>query len=212
MPEDLSGAPYVVAGSNRHLLSSSGDRLYARGDLPEGETGFGIYRAGNLFVDPETRETLGQEAIDIGSARLREDHEEDINQFEVTRVTEEVRVGDRMLANEIRRISATFQPRPPADDNVQGVMLAVDSGVTQIGKLDVVAVNRGSREGMEEGYVMAIYQRGEIVRDEIMNENVQIPDVRAGLLMIFRVFDKMSYGIVLKSDRPLKVFDKVKSP
>ena len=91
-------------------------------------------------------------------------------------------------------------------------MMAVDAGITQIGKLDVVAVNRGAREGMEEGYVLAIYQRGEIVRDEILNENVQIPDVRAGLLMVFRVFEKMSYGIVLKSDRPLKVFDRVTSP
>jgi len=210
-PEDLEDAPYVIAGANRHLLSSAGDRLYARGMLPEGETGFGIYRAGNLFVDPETGEALGLEAKDIGSARLREDHEEDIHQFEVTRITEEVRNGDRMLANEIREIAATFQPRAPGSD-LDGVMLAVDSGVTQIGKLDVVAVNRGAREGVEEGFVLAIYQRGEIVRDEISNENVQIPDVRAGLLMVFRVFEKMSYGIVLKSDRPLKVFDKVTSP
>ncbi len=210
-PIDLEAAPYVIAGANRHLLSSAGDRLYARGDLPENETGFGIYRAGNLFVDPETGEELGLEAIDIGSARLREDHDEDINQFEVTRITEEVRNGDRMLPNEIRTISATFQPRAPSDE-VDGVMLAVDSGVTQIGKLDVVAVNRGAREGIEEGYVLAIYQRGEIVRDEISNENVQIPDVRAGLLMVFRVFEKMSYGIVLKSDRPLAVFDRVSSP
>jgi hypothetical protein len=162
-------------------------------------------------VDPETGEALGLEAKDIGSARLREDHEEDIHQFEVTRMTEEVRNGDRMLANEIREIAATFQPRAPGSD-LDGVMLAVDSGVTQIGKLDVVAVNRGAREGVEEGFVLAIYQRGEIVRDEISNENVQIPDVRAGLLMVFRVFEKMSYGIVLKSDRPLKVFDKVTSP
>jgi hypothetical protein len=210
-PEDLENAPYVVAGSQRHLLSGAGDRMYVRGSLPENEVGFGIFRAGEIFVDPETREVLGMEARDIGSARLREPQREDISQFEVTRTTEEVRNGDRLLPNEARKISASFQPRAPAD-TVSGVMLAVDGGVTQIGTMDVVAINRGARDGIEEGYVLAIYQRGEVVRDEIMNEKVQIPDVRAGLLMVFRIFEKMSYGIVLKSNRPLAVNDKVTEP
>ncbi len=211
LPEDLEGAPYVIAGAQRHLLSSAGDRLYARGDLPEGETGFGVYRAGILFKDPASGEVLGLEVLDIGNVRLRKDHEEDVNEFEVTRVTEEVRNGDRLLPPEIREISATFQPRAP-DTQIDGVMLAVDGGVNQVGMLDVVAINRGSREGLEEGHVLAIYQTGEVVRDEIKNENVRIPDVRAGLLMIFRSYEKMSYGIVLKSDRPLMLMDRVTSP
>lgn len=210
-PEDIEDAPYVLAGPARHLLSTAGDRLYARGELPEGETGFGIYRPGTMFVDPFTRETLGMEARDIGSARLRENHEDGINQFEVTRITEEVRKNDRLLANEPRAISATFQPRAPGGE-IEGVMMGVDSGVTQIGKLHVVAINLGARDGMEPGVVLAIYQRGEIVKDEIENENVQIPDVRSGLLMVFRTFEKMSYGIVLKSDRQLRILDKVTQP
>ena len=108
-------------------------------------------------------------------------------------------------------MSASFQPRAP-DGTVSGVMLAVSGGGTQIGTMDVVAINRGTREGMQEGYVLAIYQTGEIVRDGIRNEKVQIPDMRAGLLMVFRTFEKMSYGIVLKSNRPLAVNDKVTEP
>jgi hypothetical protein len=209
--EEMDDAAYVLAGPARHLLSTAGDRLYARGELPEGETGFGIYRPGMLFVDPFTGEELGLEARDMGSARLRENHEDSINQFEVTRITEEIRKNDRLLANEPRKISATFQPRAP-DGPVEGVMLAVDGGVTQIGKLDVVAMNLGARDGMEPGVVLAIYRRGEIVKDDFENEDVQIPDVRAGLLMVFRTFEKMSYGIVLKSDRQLTVLDKVMQP
>jgi hypothetical protein len=91
-------------------------------------------------------------------------------------------------------------------------MIAVDGGVTQIGTLDIVAINKGYRDGMEEGHVMAIYQQGEIVHDQIRKENIQIPDVRAGLLMVFRCFEKMSYGIVLKSNRPLAVMDRVGKP
>ncbi|MEP5765911.1 MAG: LysM domain-containing protein [Halieaceae bacterium] len=211
LPIDLDAAPYVIAGGQRHLLSTPGDRVYVRGSLPEGEVGFGIYRGGQVFVDPGTREVLGVEAADIGSASLNEAHEEDINELEVTRVTEEVRKGDRLLPNESREIAASFQPRAP-EKHISGVMLAVDSGVTQIGTLDIVAINLGTRDGAEEGHVLAIYRTGEVVRDEIMNENVQIPDVRAGLLMIFRTFEKMSYGIVLKSNRPLEVMDRVTSP
>lgn len=210
-PEDLSGSPYVVAGAQRHLLSSAGDRLYARGELPEGETGFGVYRSGTLFADPESGEVLGLEVLDIGSVRLRKDNDEDVNEFEVTRITEEVRNGDRLLPPEVREVSPTFQPRAP-DIDINGVMMAVDGGVNQVGMLDVVAINRGARDGLEEGHVLAIYQTGETVRDEVANEFVRIPDVRAGLLMVFRNFEKMSYGIVLKSDRPLQVMDRVATP
>jgi len=213
-PDDLEDAPYMVAGGGRRLLSSAGDELYARGVLPEGETGFGIYRQGQLFKDPETGELLGQEARDIGSARLRAAEtgdEGDVSRFEVTRITEEVRVGDRLLPPEEREISATFQPRAPMN-NVEGVMMAVDAGVSQIGTMDVVAINLGLRNSIEEGHVLVIYRRGELVLDRIKNEMVQIPDSRAGLLMVFRSFQKMSYGIVLKSDRPLAVMDRVISP
>jgi len=210
-PEELDNAAYVVAGAQRHLLSSAGDQFYSRGPLPEGETGFGIYRRGEIYADPKTREVLGLEAKDIGSARLFDRHEDDIARLEVTRVTEEVRNKDRLLPIEVREIAATFQPHAP-EDRVDGFMIAVDGGVTQIGLLDVVVLNRGEREGIDEGTVLAIYQTGEIVRDEVKNENIQIPDSRAGLLMVFRTFEKMSYGIVLKSNRPLAVMDRVSNP
>lgn len=210
-PEDLANAPYVVAGAQRHLLSSAGDMIYARGMFPEGESGFGIYRQGEIYVDPITGEVLGVQAQDIGSARLRQAHEDGTTRLEVTRVTEEVRNEDRLLANEARAIDASFQPRAPYRD-IQGLMIAVNHGVTQIGTLDIVAINRGFRDGMEEGHVLAIFQKGEIVRDSLRNELLQIPDVRAGLLMVFRTFEKMSFGIVLKSNRPLAIMDRVGKP
>jgi nucleoid-associated protein YgaU len=210
-PAVLDAAPYVLAGDKGHLLSSAGDLVYARGQFPENEIGFGIYRQGQVYVDPLTQEILGLEAQDIGSARLLEEHDEDIAQLEVTRIAEEVRNWDRLLPNESRRIAASFQPHA-ADRNISGFMIAVDGGVSQIGTLDIVAINRGERDGVSGGQVMAIYQTGEIVRDDIARQNIQIPDARAGLLMVFRAFEKMSYGIVLKSNRPLAVMDRVGNP
>lgn len=210
-PEEIGIAPYVVAGAQRHLLSAAGNDFYARGVVPEGETGFGIYRQGETYIDPVTEELLGYQAIDIGSARLLEKNDGDISNFEVTRVTEEVRNGDRLLPNEARNITTTFFPMAP-DFDVDGVMIAVDGGVSQIGTLDVVAINRGQREGMEAGHVLAIYQKGEVITDTVAKEQVRMPDVRAGLVMVFRSFEKVSYGIVLKSNRPLAVSDRVTNP
>jgi hypothetical protein len=210
-PEELNAAPYVVASDQRHLLTAAGGEFYARGTVPEGEKGFGIYRTGEIYSDPETLEILGYQARDIGSARLLKSHPDDILQMEVTRVTEEVRLDDRLLPNESRVIASSFQPHAPSGP-VEGVMIAVDGGVNQIGTLDIVAINRGSREGMEAGVVLAIFQTGEVVEDKRMKQKVQMPDIRAGLLMIFRSFEKMSYGIVMKSNRPLAVMDRVGEP
>jgi hypothetical protein len=210
-PPDLDSAPYVVASDQRHLLTASGGLFYARGLFPEEETGYGIYRRGETYVDPLTKEVLGLRAQDIGSAILRERHDDDVVQLEVTRINEEVRNGDRLLPNESRNIAATFEPHAPEED-VAGLMIAVDGGVSQIGVLDVVAINLGWREGMAAGQVLAIFQTGEIVRDAQLGTMVQMPDTRAGLLLVFRPFEKMSYGIVLKASRPLAVMDRVAKP
>ena len=209
--EDMEEAPYVVASDQQHLLTAAGGQFFARGTVPEGETGFGIYRTGETYVDPDTGEVLGVKAQDIGSARLLDEHEDRVMRLEVTRVTEEVRLEDRLLTNESRQIESHFQPRAP-DTPVNGVMIAVDRGVSQIATLDVVAINRGERDGIEVGHILAIYQTGEMVRDSIARQRVQMPDTRAGLLMVFRTFEKMSYGIVLKSTRPLAVMDRVSDP
>lgn len=209
--ETLDAAPYVVAGEKRHILSAAGDLFYARGAFPEGETGFGIFRRGDIYEDPLTGEVLGVQAMDIGSAVLEEAHDEDITQLEVTRVTEEVRNADRLLPNETRSIDSTFYPRAP-DADIDAFMIAVDGGVSQIGTMDVVAINLGDREGMEAGTVLAIFQTGEEVRDPVTREKIRMPDMRAGLLMVFRTFEKVSYGIVMRSDRPLAVGDRVTNP
>ena len=86
------------------------------------------------------------------------------------------------------------------------------NGVTQIGQYDVVIINKGLRDGLEQGSVLTIYKTGELVRDRIQNERVQLPDERAGMLMVFRPYDKLSYGIVLDASRQMEIMDKVRNP
>lgn len=209
---EINNSAYVVAGAQGHLISSPGDRIFGRGPFPDGERVFGIYRAGDTYRDPITEELLGYQAADIGNADLLSSNKDEVTELEITRVTEEVRITDRLLPMEERIIDATFHPRAPAEEIVDGFMIAVDGGVSQIGTTDIVVLNRGKREGLEPGMVLAIYQTGGLVYDQIAAGNVQLPDVRAGLLMVFETFEKASYAIVLKTNRPLKVMDKVKNP
>ena len=110
-----------------------------------------------------------------------------------------------------RDITATYYPSNPEGD-VDGSIVSVIDGVSQIGQYDVVVLNRGQREGIENGNVLAVYKRGEQVRDPYTNEVVQLPPSRAGMLMVFRVFEKLSYGLILSADQSLSVLDKVRNP
>ncbi len=182
--ELFEGAPYVVAGNAERVISGKGDRVYARGQFDEELPAYGIFRQGKTYLDPETGEFLGINADDIGGGDLVAT-EGDIATLRLNRVTQEVRLGDRLFPTEERAINSSFQPSSPATD-VQGVILDVPRGVTQIGQFDVVALNRGARDGLAEGNVLAVYKTGETVRDRVTGERVKIPDERAGLLMVFR--------------------------
>lgn len=209
---ELEDAPYVLAGDQRHLLSVPGDSIYARGNFPEGERAFGIFRSGQAYHDPISNELLGYQAQDIGNAKVLSGSSEEVVELEITRITEEVRVKDRLLPMQERILDATFHPRPPSEEISDAFMISVPGGVTQIGTNDIVVLNKGSRDGLEAGTVLAVYQAGELVLDQVQNDNVQLPDVRAGLAMVFEAYEKASYAIILKSDKPLKVGDKVKNP
>lgn len=208
--DELETAPYVLAGQDGRLIAGAGDEVHARGTFPEGEKNFGIYRAGQVFKDPVTGEVLGKEATDIGSVRLRE-VEGEIGTLMVNRTRREINGADRLLPAVEQKLMATFFPSAPESD-VDGVILAVEDGVSQVGFLDVVILNRGAREGLKEGNVLAIYQVGATIKDPVTEKPVQLPDTRAGLLMIFRTFEKLSYGVVLSATKPLEVMDRVTNP
>ncbi|AJE19621.1 LysM peptidoglycan-binding domain-containing protein [Azotobacter chroococcum] len=207
---EFEGAPYVVAGNAERVVSGAGDRVYARGDFSAGEAAYGIFRQGKTYVDPETKEVLGINADDIGTGEMVAE-EGDIATLVLRRSTQEVRIGDRLFATEERAVNSTFMPSEPASP-IDGVILDVPRGVTQVGNFDVVTLNKGSRDGLAEGHVLAVYKTGETVRDRITGEPVKIPDERSGLLMVFRTYERLSYGLILTASRQLAVMDKVRNP
>ncbi len=205
----LTKAPYILAGPQKRIVAGAGDEAYARGKF-EDLTNFGVYRKGQAYFDPKTKEFLGLQAMGIGAVSIKS-LKGDIATVDVIRANEEVRVGDNLLPSEDRSTSSVFYPSGP-DSDISGTIIGVEGGVQQVGKYNVVMINRGDREGLKVGNVLAIYKKGEVVVDRVSGGKVSLPDERAGLLMVFRTFNKMSFALVLEADRPLTVGDSLQNP
>ena len=206
--EALNGAPYVLEGEDGRIITGAGDQIYARGEKPADNVG--VFRRSKEFRDPETGEFLGLEARSIARGEVIAENK-DVLTLRLKQSNEEVRIGDRLLVGEERRITTSFVPSSP-DSDIEAQMISVDGGVSQIGQFDVVAINRGEREGLKPGNVMAVLKSGNLVRDPVTNETIELPSERAGLMMVFQTYEKMSYGLILQATRPLSVGDKVTNP
>jgi len=208
--DELTDAPYVLAGDEDHIIMGIGSYLYARGDWDSNQKAYGVYRRGPVYTDPETNEVLGFAALDMGIVRY-ESKEGDIARFKVQSSNEEIRIGDHLLATEQRKVNSTFYPKAPKAE-IDGQIIHVFSGVKNVSLYDVVVLNRGDRDNLEVGDVLAVFGKGEIVKDRKTKELLKLPDHRRGMLMVFRTFEKAAYGLVLKSSAPLSVLDRVANP
>ncbi len=210
-PRELENAPYVVQGDSGRLLTGAGDRMYVRGrELGAVGDSYSVVRRAINLIDPDTGELLGLEAEEIGTARIIS-LSGDIATMSVTSSREDIRIGDRILPMETRALDPTFFPSAP-QNSIRGRILKVLGGVSQVGSLSVVVLNVGDREGIEVGNVLSIHQQGAVVRDRERNEQIRLPSEEAGLMMVFRVFERVAYGIVLEARRPLAVLDEVRNP
>ena len=208
--KQLDAAPYVLSGSQQHVITSAGDLFYARGVFNQDMTMYGIFRQDEVYRDAVTNELLGIHAVDIGSAKIK-NVEKDVAQLSVLRSTREILANDRLLPNEERRIDSIFYPSSPATA-IEGQVIDVVSGVSQVGAMSVVVINKGEREELKVGNILAIYQEADKVRDPVTGEWVKLLNERAGLLMVFNVFEKASFGLVLQADRPLQIPLVVRNP
>lgn len=209
--DTLDNAPYMVQSDEEHLIAATGNRIYVRGVADSSVKNYSVVHSGKTYKDPDTDEVLGYEAIYVGDAVLL-DHG-DPSTFKLGSTKREVLIGDRLLASGEDSYNAHFLPRVP-DVQIEGRILAVMGGVNQIGTHQVVVINRGEREGLEPGHVLAVYQLGKTVRDTVSSDSsdtVKLPDVRAGTMMVFRTFDRLSYALIMRANRNLQVLDSVRT-
>lgn len=200
--QDLDNAPYIVAADAGRVLGGNGERVYARGVLDPTQPSYGIFRRGKAYTDPQTQEVLGINADDVGTARFV--MAGDVSTLAVQRVTQEIRPGDRLLRAEPPVEQASLNPGP----FIEGHIIDVPRGVTQIGVLDAVTLNKGRRDGLVEGQLLTVIKAGATVRDTLTGAQTTLPDERAGTLLVFRTYEKLSYGLVLSASRALAVEDR----
>ncbi|MGD8311782.1 MAG: LysM peptidoglycan-binding domain-containing protein [Gammaproteobacteria bacterium] len=210
--DELDTAPYVVQGADEHVITGAGDRVYVRGIDTRDETLFDVFEPGGPYIDPDTGEVLGYEALYVGTGPVQKFG--DPTTLLMTETTREVRVGDRLRPAQHASPVTHFLPHAPEAD-VEGHIISVIDGVSQIGQFNVVALDLGTREGMEAGHVLRIDQQGQVVRDTVSGkrgDTVKLPDEKAGLVMVFRTFDKVSLGLVMKATRAIHINDFVRTP
>ena len=209
---ELGNAPYVLQSADEHVISGAGDRIYVRGIENMDHALFDIFEPGGTYVDPDTNEVLGYAALYIGSGPVQQFG--DPATILLTETTREVRAGYRLRPSDNPDLILHFQPHP-TPPGTEGHIISVIGGVSQIGQFNVVAIDLGTREGMEIGHVMRIFQTGDVIRDRFSDkrlDKVRLPDEEAGLVMIFRTFEKVSFGLVMKATSALHINDYVRTP
>jgi len=207
----LGAAPRILRTEEGRVLVGMGESAYVLGLNQDNGLFWNVYRPGKVLTDPESQETLGQEAIYLGKAKVQKFGNP--STILVTESTLEIYGGDRLIPVTEAPINA-YVPRAPGNA-VRGLILSIYSGAAEAGQNAIVTLNRGKRDGIEIGHVLAIYRRGAsvpVVDDKGDKVSLKLPDERSGLLFVFRIFDKLSYALVVHSTRPVHILDTVQTP
>jgi hypothetical protein len=217
----LETAPRVVAAQEGRVMMSRGDTAYVRGDLTDMRD-WRVFREPQPLRDPTTGEVLGFEARYVGTVeyvRKGETRELDNGKaeivpatFTVTSIREEVAIGDRLAPTAVQDYSS-YAPHPPTDP-VAGQIVSIYGDALTAGQNQIVAINKGATQGVERGHVLALWRDGQRVPDrtDAKRPIIKLPDERHGLLFVFRVFERMSYALILTVQEPVKPGDRFTQP
>jgi hypothetical protein len=176
-----------------------------------------VYRRGSALVDPDTNHTLGYEAVYLGTARVLRPG--DPATVELTTATQEVAAGDKLIPA-AKPQPVVFAPHAPAVF-IKGRIIELYQGLTTVGEAGpqtIVALNRGKADGLDVGSVLALYRYGAEVRNVYASNDtsakamLKLPSERYGLVFVFRVFDRVSYALVMRITRPVQALDVVETP
>lgn len=205
----LQDAPKIVATQEDRVYVGSGGRVYANG-VKDNAKLWQVFRPTKPIIDPETKEPIGHEAFYLGSAKLVA--EGDPATFDIVTAVQEIGVSDRLMPA-VQADIVHYMPHVP-NRNLEGQVAAIYGGVQETGRHSIVTLNRGSSHGLEPGHVLAIYRSGgeRIYREESKAGSVKLPPERYGLVFVFRVFDRISYALVMDVTRPVVVSDIVRTP
>lgn len=203
----LDKAPFILGASDNRVILSTGDRIYVR-ELPNDKgLSWQVFRADKALIDPDDNNLiLGYEAIYLGDVEV--ENFDTISTVKVKHSVQEILKGDRLIPSTMDTL-IDYKPHAP-NFSIRGRIISVYGGVTEIGENAIITLNKGKHDGLEQGHVLAVYRKSEIKSPT--GEIISLPDERIGLVLIFRVFDRVSYALITQSSQSIKVLDAVQTP
>lgn len=208
--DSLDSLPRIVSAENDRIALGAGDKIFATGIIGRSKQVWHTYRPGRPLMEKGSREVLGYEAIYTGSARMIAEGEP--STLQLTRSAQEVSRGDRLVA-EVEPSIISFVPRAP-DKEIRGEILSIYGTVGHAGRYSVVSFSRGASDGVEIGHVFNLKTAARYVDDRFngIKRTYQTPEQQTGLIFIFQTFDRVSYGLIMTADDPVRIGDIVSSP
>jgi len=208
---ELAQAPYLIANENRNILITKGDLIYARG-LEDEKKGlhFSIVRQGAPFRESPDHDPLAFEVIYLGEARLNV--ADDPATLRIVAADREIRDGDRLLPIPSQVFESDFILTSPRQLDDCKIIAVPDGTGKEIGQFQVVVINRGEDDGIDRGHLLSSFDAARVVDDPHTKEKVTLPKSLSGSLLVFKVFPKVSFALVLKAFRPIHLQDEVSIP
>ena len=219
--DELASAPRIVASQEGRVILGRGDTAYVRGDLSNARE-YRIFREPRPLKDPTTGEVLGYEANYVGAAEYVRQGESRPDAsgkteivpatFLVTSIRQEAGVGDRLAIVPPREFT-NYAPHAPQSP-MAGQIIGMYGDALTGGQNQIVSLNKGAVDGMERGHVLALWRAGSSVVDktDASRPTIKLPDEQHGTLFVFRVFDRVSYALILSVKEPVKAGDRFTQP
>jgi hypothetical protein len=221
--DEVKSAPYLINIRGKHIVGSAGDEVYARSIGSAGEgIRYNVVHVDEPLYDPDNHDLLGYQGVYVGTGSVVAPGNP--AKLKLNETVLEVLPGDKLFA-ETYKLNMDFVPHAPAGE-VNGRIFAVN-GVSVAGRYQVVAINRGTKAGVESGNVLAIYQAGDTIKDVysdgrsanpmhtpsgLFKGKVKLPDERAGTVLVFKTYERMSYALIMDASHPITVGDFVRNP
>jgi hypothetical protein len=208
---ELDTVPRIVAGPEYRGMMGNGDQAFATAIPDASVVRWNIFRPGKPLIDPDTGATIGYEAFFLGNANLVQPGEPAVLQITVAK--EEIMRGDRLIPAPPVNIISYVPHRP--DNQVAARVMTIYGGVSEGGRASIVSLNRGKNDGLEVGHVLALFRNriaSAIDQDTMRRVDTPIPEERYALVFVFRVFNGVSYALVLESSKPVTIGDYARNP
>jgi hypothetical protein len=217
---ELAGAPVLVATLDRRVVLGDNDTAFFRAVPTDQGSSWQLYRPGKALTDPDTHELLGHEAVYLGEARVEQFG--DPSSVRITRAVQEVRKGDRMIASRDVPVHELV-PHAPVT-SIGAKVISIHGESPMAGQHAVITLNKGARDGIESGHVLALSRQGEVVHNDDSSlcgkrdaacdagRDVSLPERRYGLILVFRTFERVSYALVMQTQFQVERLDLAKTP